>query len=49
MNSTEKREVSLKAMLTTVLRDKRKIQETIEELDQYKKEALEKTWIQVNR
>ncbi|KAI8056766.1 structural maintenance of chromosome protein 2 [Syncephalis plumigaleata] len=49
LDSTEKREVSLKAMLSTVLRDKRKIQETIEELDQYKKEALEKTWIQVNR
>jgi structural maintenance of chromosome 2 len=47
--STEKREVALKTMLSTVLRDKRKIEETIDELDQYKKEALEKTWIQVNR
>jgi structural maintenance of chromosome 2 len=36
-------------MLNTVLRDKRKIEDTIAELDQYKKEALEKTWAQVNR
>jgi structural maintenance of chromosome 2 len=35
-------------MLATVKKDKGKIEETIDQLDQYKKEALQKTWEQVN-
>ena len=35
-------------MLATVKKDKGKIEETIDQLDQYKKEALQKTWFQVN-
>ena len=35
-------------MLTTVLQDKKKIEQTIEELDRYKKDALQKTWEKVN-
>jgi len=35
-------------MLATVLKDKVKIEETIEELDRYKRDALEKTWEKVN-
>ncbi|KAF5323649.1 hypothetical protein D9758_017138 [Tetrapyrgos nigripes] len=38
----EKREVGLKKMLTTILKDKEKIEDTIEELDQC--DALMKTW-----
>ncbi|TPX71866.1 hypothetical protein SpCBS45565_g00860 [Spizellomyces sp. 'palustris'] len=44
----EKKETQLKQMLATVKRDKRKIQETIGELDKYKREALRKTWEKVN-
>ncbi|KAJ3186681.1 Structural maintenance of chromosomes protein 2 [Gaertneriomyces sp. JEL0708] len=44
----EKKETQLKQMLSTVQKDKRKIQETIAELDKYKKEALRKTWEKVN-
>lgn len=36
-------------MLTTVRKDKGKIEETIEQLELYKKEALQKTWSQVNK
>jgi hypothetical protein len=35
-------------MLSTVLKDKEKIEETIEELDRYKRDALQKTWEKVN-
>ncbi|KAI0791284.1 P-loop containing nucleoside triphosphate hydrolase protein [Abortiporus biennis] len=35
-------------MLSTVLKDKEKIEQTIEELDRYKLDALEKTWAKVN-
>lgn len=35
-------------MLSTVLKDKEKIEQTIEELDRYKRDALEKTWTKVN-
>jgi structural maintenance of chromosome 2 len=49
LDATEKRETQLKTMVTTVLKDKRKIQETIVELDKYKREALEKTWTSVNK
>lgn len=44
----EKKEKSLKQMLDTVKRDKMKIEDTIESLDQYKREALQKTWEKVN-
>ena len=47
IDSVEKKEASLKNMLRTVVRDKRKIEETICTLDEYKREALMKTWKQV--
>ncbi|KAI9839311.1 MAG: hypothetical protein M1819_003306 [Sarea resinae] len=48
IDSVEKKEVALKNMMKTVIRDKRKIEETISSLDEYKKEALQKTWSKVN-
>ncbi|RDA84692.1 hypothetical protein CP532_2762 [Ophiocordyceps camponoti-leonardi (nom. inval.)] len=48
IDSVEKKEVSLKHMVKTVIRDKRKIEETIVSLDDYKKKALHKTWEKVN-
>ena len=48
IDSVEKKEVALKNMMRTVIRDKRKIEETIGSLDEYKKEALQKTWEKVN-
>ena len=48
IDSVEKKEASLKNMMKTVIRDKRKIEETITSLDEYKKEALQKTWTKVN-
>ena len=48
IDSVEKKEVALKNMMRTVVRDKRKIEETISSLDEYKKEALRKTWSKVN-
>lgn len=48
IDSVEKKEVALKNMMKTVVRDKRKIEETISSLDEYKKEALQKTWSKVN-
>jgi structural maintenance of chromosome 2 len=47
IDSVEKKEASLKNMLRTVVRDKKKIEETISTLDEYKKEALLKTWTKV--
>ena len=46
----EKREASLKKMLSMVLKDKEKIEQTIEELDRYKRDALKMTmtWEKVN-
>lgn len=49
IDSVEKKEVSLKNMMRTVIRDKKKIEETIGSLDEYKKEALQKTWEKVNK
>jgi structural maintenance of chromosome 2 len=49
IDSVEKKEASLKNMLRTVVRDKKKIEETIVTLDEYKKEALLKTWRQVTQ
>ncbi|EAQ88082.1 conserved hypothetical protein [Chaetomium globosum CBS 148.51] len=48
IDSVEKKEVSLKHMMRTVIRDKRKIEETIISLDDYKKKALHETWEKVN-
>lgn len=48
IDSVEKKEAALKNMMKTVIRDKRKIEETIVTLDEYKKEALHKTWTKVN-
>ncbi|KAL8710578.1 MAG: hypothetical protein Q9220_004802 [cf. Caloplaca sp. 1 TL-2023] len=48
IDSVEKKEAALKNMMKTVIRDKRKIEETIMSLDEYKKEALRKTWSKVN-
>ncbi|GAB1318930.1 Structural maintenance of chromosomes protein 2 [Madurella fahalii] len=48
IDSVEKKEVSLKHMMKTVIRDKRKIEETIISLDDYKKKALQETWEKVN-
>ncbi|KAH2187410.1 hypothetical protein KXV58_005930 [Aspergillus fumigatus] len=48
IDSVEKKEAALKNMMKTVIRDKRKIEETIINLNEYKKEALHKTWTKVN-
>lgn len=48
IDSVEKKEVSLKNMMRIVIKDKCKIEETIVSLDEYKKEALQKTWEKVN-
>jgi structural maintenance of chromosome 2 len=48
IDNVEKKEVSLKNMMRTVIKDKKKIEETIMSLDEYKKEALHKTWTKVN-
>ncbi|KAF5390114.1 hypothetical protein D9757_003825 [Collybiopsis confluens] len=47
LDDVEKRETELKKNLDTVLKDKEKIEDTIEELDRYKREALLKTWNKV--
>lgn len=48
IDSVEKKEASLKNMMKTVIRDKKKIEETISSLDEYKKKALYETWEKVN-
>lgn len=48
IDSVEKKEAALKQMMRTVIKDKKKIEETIESLDLYKREALHKTWSKVN-
>lgn len=48
IDSVEKKESSLKNMMRTVIKDKRKIEETIGELDVFKKDALKKTHAKVN-
>ncbi|KAK9480185.1 RecF/RecN/SMC [Lipomyces japonicus] len=48
IDNVEKKEASLCTMLKTIDKDKRKIEETIATLDEYKKEALIKTWQKVN-
>ncbi|KAI6043920.1 condensin complex subunit SMC2 [Pisolithus marmoratus] len=49
IDTVEKKETEVKKMLSTVLKDKEKIEATIEELDRYKRDALEKTWEKVDR
>ncbi|KAG9296374.1 hypothetical protein G9A89_014966 [Geosiphon pyriformis] len=49
IESVEKKETALNQMLATVQKDKKKIENTIASLDDYKKDALEKTWEKVNR
>lgn len=48
IDNVEKKEASLKNKMKTVIRDKTKIEDTIENLDHYKKDALQKTWEKVN-
>ncbi|CAI6337466.1 unnamed protein product [Periconia digitata] len=48
IDSVEKKEASLKKNMSIVIKDKKKIEETILKLDEYKKEALHKTWTKVN-
>ncbi|KAK7466259.1 Structural maintenance of chromosomes protein 2 [Stygiomarasmius scandens] len=48
LDDVEKRETALKKNLATVLKDREKIEETIEELDRYKRDALMKTWKKVD-
>ncbi|TPX52190.1 hypothetical protein SeMB42_g01613 [Synchytrium endobioticum] len=48
LDKMEKKETSLKQMFATVKKDRQKIEETITSLDEYKREALFKTWEKVN-
>ena len=48
IDNVEKKEQALKTMMSTILKDKDKIEDTIKELDRYKKDALETTWRKVN-
>jgi structural maintenance of chromosome 2 len=48
IDSVEKKEFELKTMMSTVLKDKGKIEDTIKELDRYKEDALKTTWEKVN-
>ncbi|KAI0222203.1 Structural maintenance of chromosomes protein 2 [Massospora cicadina] len=48
IEGVEKKEANLKHMLNTVKKDKRTIEGTIVQLDEYKKEALQKTWEKVS-
>ncbi|KAJ3479001.1 hypothetical protein NLI96_g9374 [Meripilus lineatus] len=47
-DTAEKKEAGVKDMLSRVLKDREKIEQTIEELDRHKREALERTWSKVN-
>ncbi|WVR09681.1 hypothetical protein IAU60_006756 [Kwoniella sp. DSM 27419] len=48
IEGVEKKEQALKKMMATVLKDKSMIEDTIVELDHYKRDALMKTWEKVN-
>ncbi|KAH9957624.1 RecF/RecN/SMC N terminal domain-containing protein [Russula dissimulans] len=48
IDTVKKREASLNKLLGTVLKDKEKIEQTIEELNRYKRDALKTTWEKVN-
>ena len=45
----EKKEVASTKMSSTVLKDQEKIEESIDEFDRCKRDALQKTWEKVNR
>lgn len=47
IESVEKKESALKTMITTIEKDKTKIQDTIAKLNEYKRETLIKTWEKV--
>ncbi|CCD25982.2 condensin subunit SMC2 NDAI_0G02070 [Naumovozyma dairenensis CBS 421] len=47
IENVEKKEVALRTMIRTIEKDKIKIQETISKLNEYKREALIKTWEKV--
>ena len=49
IDNVEKKEAALQQMLGTVLKDKNKIEQTIDELDRYKKDALQATFEHVDR
>ncbi|KAJ2887886.1 Structural maintenance of chromosomes protein 2, partial [Coemansia aciculifera] len=49
IENVTKHEADLKLMMKTVIRDKRKIEDTIESLDKYKVETLERTWKLVDK
>ncbi|TXT15793.1 hypothetical protein VHUM_00296 [Vanrija humicola] len=49
IDNVEKKEQALRKMMATVLKDKSKIEDTIAELDRYKRDALLKTWEKVNK
>lgn len=49
IDSVEKQETTLKKKLATVLKDREKIEQTIEELDKFKRTALESTWSKVTK
>ena len=48
IDSVEKREKLLKENVLTVRKDKKKIEETISKLDNYKRDTLIRTWEKVN-
>ncbi|KAN0078383.1 RecF/RecN/SMC [Tylopilus felleus] len=48
IETVEKKESEIKKMMATVLKDKQKIEDTIAELDRYKRDALQKTWEKVD-
>ncbi len=49
IDNVEKKEVSLKGMIRTIEKDKKKIEETIETLNDYKRKTLMKTWEKVSK
>ncbi|KAK5721938.1 Structural maintenance of chromosomes protein 2 [Elasticomyces elasticus] len=48
IDSVEKKEAALRGMMRTVIKDKKKIEETIGSLEVYKVDKLEKTWRKVD-
>ncbi len=46
--SVEKNEIQLRKMIEQVTNDKRRMLETIDNLDHHKREAVETTWTKVN-
>ncbi|KAF5103007.1 hypothetical protein D0Z03_000297 [Geotrichum reessii] len=49
IENVEKKEASLKTMIRTIEKDKKKIEETIVSLDDYKRKALVETWENVTQ